>query len=207
MNTAAAPSQEFALSPVLIGACLDDLTRVLADRPAVPEDQRCSHAAAVRSLILSFQPRDTLQLLLAGQAVLFAALTIDGSGDVLDGAAASPDPRARSSVTAMGRIVAKHIDTLIKLQGALPIWAEPPMEIPEQIPTVPVQPQDLDHVPSGEAETPAIEAQAVAAPARLARSYPAREAMLASRAGRLSNRKKTQLAHKLMNVLRTAQAP
>jgi hypothetical protein len=208
----AAPAQEFALPPTLIGACLDDLARVLADRPMVPEDQRLSHAKGTRCLVLSFQPRDATQLLLAGQVVLFNALTTDGARDVLLRGTTEPSkPRARSSVTAMGRIVAKHIDTLIKLQGGGSRRAEPRTEAPEQIPTAlaasqPVQ-AEPDHEPPSQTEPTAIETPRDSGPGPAAGPYPGREAMMASRSGRLSRRKKTQLAHKLMNVLRTAQAP
>jgi hypothetical protein len=211
MRTAVDSAQEFALSPTLIGACLDDLTRVLADRPAVPENQRLSHANATRSLILSFQPQDTIQLLLAGQAVLFNALTADGARDVLGGMAERSKPPARSGVTAMGRIVAKHIDTLVKLQGGVTRRVARRAEAAEQKPTTLAQPPAVhvtpDHAPPDKAEAPAIETPADPAPAPAARPYPGREAMLASRSGRLSRRQKTRLAQKMMNVSRTAQAP
>jgi hypothetical protein len=211
MNTAAS-THEFTLSPTMIGACLDDLIDALAERPGVPEDRRLRHASATRSLILSFRPRDGIQLVLAGQTVMFSALATDGARDVLRDMTEPLKSRARSSVTAMGRIVARHIDTLINLQGSVARDGETRAASTEQIPTVPPEASSVDAAPAdARADEPnpvrTAEVEAPPKPGPAARAYPGREAMIASRSARLSRRKKTQLARKLMNVLRNPQAP
>ena len=81
--------------PTPIGVCIDDLARVLSDRPCVPADRRDAHAGAVKRLINAFEPRDAVQLIAAGQAVLFNALIVDGAGDILRDEEAPARPRAR----------------------------------------------------------------------------------------------------------------
>jgi hypothetical protein len=219
MSIAAATAEGQTLSPILIAACLDDLARVLSDRPDVPEDQRPAHAGATKRLILSFRPQDAMQLMLAGHAVLFSTLAADGARDIMRGLAEPMKSRARSNVTAMGRLVSKHVDTLIRLQRRLD-RTEARADTPGQIPTSPVRPPPRHAAPEHEptdaeerGDTPAIEPPAeqaptptpLAQPAPSIGPYPGREAMLAARPSRVSRRKKAQLANKLMNVLRTAQ--
>jgi hypothetical protein len=88
---------------------------------------------------MSFRPQDSVQLMLAGQAVLFNVLTVESAGDVLCGMAGPVKSRARSNVTAMGRIVSRHLDTLVKLQGRLN-RAATQADITEQIPATPAEP-------------------------------------------------------------------
>jgi hypothetical protein len=213
MSTAAATAQDQPLSPDLIRACLDGITGALSGRPSVPDDQRLAFADAVLRRILSFLPQDMVQLMLAGQAVLFSALTSDAACDILRGMADPMKTRARSQVNAMGRLVSKHLDTLIKLQGRrhsttaqvevkepIPIaTAEPPPSppVPDEEPTSPDEPREISGTETFSDVAPA--------PALAPQPYPGRETMLAARPSHVSRRKKAQLAHKLMNVLHAAR--
>ena len=128
----------------------------------------------------------------------------------------SADPlkaRARSQVTAMGRLMSKHLDTLIKLQGRR-LGAT--VQVEDPIPIAVAEPPPLHSAPDEEApnlaephEISAAEALSdvapAPAPAPADHPYPGREKMLAARPSGLSRRKKTRLANKLMNVLRAAQ--
>ncbi len=117
MSIAAPTAQSQNPSPIMIGACLDELTHASTDRPGVPVDDRAAHADATRCLILSFPPRDGIQLLFASQAVLFRTLGIDARSDVRGRMPETFKPRGRSGVIPMGRIVAERVDSLIRLQG------------------------------------------------------------------------------------------
>jgi hypothetical protein len=103
-------------APILISACCDDIISALADRPGASEAARLAIARGSMSLILSFLPQDVLQMMLAGQAVLFNRLAADGARDVLRGMKDTLKLRAQTNVTNMGRLTAKHLDTLIRLQ-------------------------------------------------------------------------------------------
>jgi hypothetical protein len=82
------------------------------------------------TLIQSFLPHGVIQMMLAGQAVLFNALTADGARDILAGMTETMKPRARSGVVAMGRIVTKNLEMLSRLQGLLDptVLKTPPAE-------------------------------------------------------------------------------
>ena len=125
MTTAAATQDSFDTS-------LDDLALALAGGPEMPEEQRTAAAEAAKHLLRALAPQDSIQLMIAGQAVLFNALTIDAAREILNGLAVTLRIRARSNTTAMGRLVAKHLDTLIKLQGRLK-----PAAVKEESPEAP----------------------------------------------------------------------
>ena len=107
-------------SPTLISACLDDMVQALSDRGEPSEARRADNARAAMTVILSFLPGDVLQMMLAGQAAMFNALIADAGRDVLRGMADTLKLRAQTNVTGMGRVLSKHLDTLIRLQGRLP---------------------------------------------------------------------------------------
>ncbi len=107
-------------SPTLISACLDDMVQALSDRGEPSEARRADNARAAMTVILSFLPGDVLQMMLAGQAAMFNALIADAGRDVLRGMADTLKLRAQANVTGMGRVLSKHLDTLIRLQGRLP---------------------------------------------------------------------------------------
>lgn len=111
------PSPGALPNPMVIAACLDGIVHALSDRPGLPEAQRLASARAAMTLILSFFPRDAIQLMLAGQAVLFNALAADGARDLLRGMADTLKPRAQSNVINMARVTQKHLETLIRLQA------------------------------------------------------------------------------------------
>ena len=165
-----------------VDVCLDDLAMALACRPGVPEERRDAVAHAVKKLVHSFLPQDTLQLMVAGQAVLFNALTADAVREILDGMPVALRPRARSNAVAMGRIVAKHLDSLIRPRGLLKRAAakekSPIAEVPGPAETLPA---------------------AVAAPFAEATPW--------VRPGRGSRRTKKLLAYKAVAMLRAAAAP
>ena len=77
-------------------------------------------ARGTMTVILAFMPSDTMQLMVAGQAVLFNALSANAAYDMNRGMKDGMKLRAQAQATAMGRLASKHIDTLIKLQGRLP---------------------------------------------------------------------------------------
>ncbi|MSP01774.1 MAG: hypothetical protein EXR07_12110 [Acetobacteraceae bacterium] len=198
-----AEAQESKLSPALIGACLGDIVRALSERPCVPEDQRPAHARTIQSLILSFQPQDSLQLMIAGQMVLFQTLAADGALGLLRGTAEPVTPRMLTTLTAMGRLAAKHLDTLLRLQGRLPRAVRKRSD-QEVIPDPPAAPDNEALAPAEALAAPPREPRPE--PMQAAPLYPGREKMLAARPSRVSGRRKTLSAHKAANALQAAMA-
>lgn len=96
----------------LVTPALDGIAAALSGRGGQTEEQRRTCADQARMLILSFQPRDTIDLTLSGQTVLFNELIADGARDVLSGLASPQKARAISGIVALGRLVQGHIDRL-----------------------------------------------------------------------------------------------
>src|SRR5258708_31518177 len=118
MSVATAEAQTPYLPANVVGACLDDLVHAVTCRLSGSEEQKHANEATM-TLIQSFMPHGVIQMMLAGQAVLFNALTADGARDILMGMTETMKPRARSGVVAMGRIVTKNLEMLARLQGLL----------------------------------------------------------------------------------------
>ncbi|MSP01430.1 MAG: hypothetical protein EXR07_10345 [Acetobacteraceae bacterium] len=120
-------------SPIVISACCDDAVRALSQQSWMTDAQRHTHAKGVLTLILSFLPQNVMQLMLASQAVLFNAMAADASNDALRGMVDTLKLRAQSNAIASGRLSAKHMDTLIRLQG-------PPVALEEAAPAAATAP-------------------------------------------------------------------
>ncbi len=91
---------------------LDGIIRALSDRPNQTEAERLIKANAALTLILSFQPRDVIEMTLAGQTVLFNELLAGGVRDVLRGTGDTTKQPSHSSLVSMGRVFQGHLDRL-----------------------------------------------------------------------------------------------
>jgi hypothetical protein len=103
-------SHPFDLANIAAPA-LDGIIRALNNRDIQTADPEASDGAT-RNLILSFLPRDVIDVTLSGQTVLFTALLADTARDVLHGMPDARKPRGISSVISMGRLVQGHLDRL-----------------------------------------------------------------------------------------------
>ena len=119
----------FHLSKI-VNPALDGVVRALSDRGNQSEEQRLARANDYLTLILSFLPRDAIDITLAGQTIVFNELLADGARDVLRGMMDTMKQRSVSSLVAMGRLTQGHVDRLEK-RGARPYRTEviaPPEE-------------------------------------------------------------------------------
>ncbi len=82
------------------------------------------------TLVQSFQPRDTIDLMLTGQFISMNELFADNAGDILRGMPDSLKQRARSSAVAMGRLALAQVGELER-RGIQPYRSE---AAPEQRP-------------------------------------------------------------------------
>ena len=98
----------------LLQPALDGIVTALADRPGQTDAEYEAKANDAWTLILSFQPRDAIDLMLTGQVIAFNALFADGARDVLRGMVDTMKQRAQSSLVAMGRLTQGHVDRLEK---------------------------------------------------------------------------------------------
>jgi hypothetical protein len=96
-------------TPALAG-----IVRALSDRDDQTEAERLVKASSAVDVIMSFLPRDVIELTLAGQAVLFNELLADGAHDALRGMAGATKQRCHSTLVSMGRLVQGHLDRLEK---------------------------------------------------------------------------------------------
>jgi len=95
-------------------AALDGIVRALSGRGGETEAEREAQADQFRTMILSFQPRDVVEMQLAGHAVLFTELLADSARDLLSGMDDTRKPRAIAGLISMGRLVLGNLDRLEK---------------------------------------------------------------------------------------------
>ena len=116
-----------------------------------------NRARAIMTLILSFLPLDAMQMMVAGQAVLFNALSADAAGDLMRGMTDARKPRTRADMIRMGLLTAKHLDTLIRLQGRAERAAVPdtaPAPAPQPLPAASPAPVPAGSPAASAAESP-----------------------------------------------------
>ena len=112
----ASPSFELP-PPALISACLDDMVRGLADRPGLTHEQKVQRGAEAMMAMLSLQPSDGMQLMLAGQTVLFSSLAAEAGQDAARASTEAFRLRAQSNAIALGRMAMRTLTTLARLRG------------------------------------------------------------------------------------------
>jgi hypothetical protein len=120
----------------------------------VKPKRRETQANEALALILSFLPRDAIELALAGQAVLFNELLADGARDVLGGMPGAMKPRSHAGLVNMGRLVQGHLDRLEK-RGNQPARTDVDVTRTEPVvrPAVDEHPLPVTSPPNAEIET------------------------------------------------------
>jgi hypothetical protein len=98
----------------IIDPATDGIVRALSDRPGQTEAQRETRRGDAETFILSFRPRDAIELMLCGQSVLFNELLADGAKDVLRGMVDTMKLKSIGGLVNMARIVQGHVDRLDK---------------------------------------------------------------------------------------------
>jgi hypothetical protein len=96
----------------LFGPALGGIIHALADRGEQTATEYQARADDAWTLLRSFQPRDTIDLMLTGQFISMNELFADTSRDILRGMPDSLKQRARSSAIAMGRLALAQVGEL-----------------------------------------------------------------------------------------------
>jgi hypothetical protein len=104
--------------PDLVDSVVREITDALTRHRSMAEPRRRSLARMVPAMVLGLFPGDVMQLMLAGQAVLFHALTIDAAGDLERESEATRNARARSIVANLSRTMTRNLDTLVRSQAS-----------------------------------------------------------------------------------------
>jgi hypothetical protein len=107
----------------LVAPAVDSIVNAISDRGGQTEAQRRTRADDAETLIMSFQPRDVAELVLAAQTVAFNELFADSTRDVLRGLDDTHKARLLSSLLGMGRMTQGHLDRL-KTRGNQPFQTE-----------------------------------------------------------------------------------
>jgi hypothetical protein len=102
---------------------LDGIIRALSDHDTQPAGRRRARDSDTLNVILSFQPRDVIDVTLSGQTVLFSAVLADTAREVLHVMPDARKPRGISSLIGMGRLVQGHLDRL-RTRGCEPYRTE-----------------------------------------------------------------------------------
>jgi hypothetical protein len=107
------PASPFNISNLIVPV-LGSTIRALSDRPGQTEAQRQARAGDVLNMIMSFQPRDVVEMTLASQAVVYNELIADSAVDIFRAVDPAAKVRSLSAVMSMGRLTQGHLDRLAK---------------------------------------------------------------------------------------------
>jgi hypothetical protein len=102
----------------LISPGLDGIVHAISDRPGLSEARRRDRANETLTLILSFLPRDVVEMTLSGHTVLFNELIADSARDVLRGMTDEMKLKSLSGLVNMARVVQGSVDRLEKRGNA-----------------------------------------------------------------------------------------
>lgn len=109
-------SQSLTDLPGVVEYVLNDIVEALTHRRQVSDARRDTVTRMIRGMVLGLCPRDVMQLMMAGKAVLFYALTIDAARDVPHDDVGSLKFRAQSAMAALGRTMTRSLEMLTRLQ-------------------------------------------------------------------------------------------
>ena len=108
------------MTPEIIDLYVDITARAMTTGPSMTEQEQASSHAVIRTLVLAFMPVTVMQLAIACQVAMFQLLTVQAARGVLCGAPEDQSKKAQSNLIALGRLTAKHLDTLRRLQTPAP---------------------------------------------------------------------------------------
>jgi hypothetical protein len=103
--------------PDLVDYVLNDIVEALTNRPTMTQSRRDAVATMVRTMVMGLCPRDVMQLMVAGKAVLFHALTIDAVRNLPDDDLGTLKLRAQSGVAGLDRTTTRNLEILTRLQA------------------------------------------------------------------------------------------
>jgi hypothetical protein len=112
-------SQSLPLSdlPDVVDSILNGIVEALTSNESMTPPRRESAARMIRTMVLGLFPADVMQLMAAGQAVLFHALTIDAVRDVVRDNTGDLKSKARSIVANLSRTMTRNLEALIRSQA------------------------------------------------------------------------------------------
>jgi hypothetical protein len=103
-------------TPNATGILLDGIVAALADRSNLTEAQKQARAGDIWAVIGAFHPRDPLQIMLIGQALLFNEMLADGARDVLGGMVDTLKLRAVSNINGLNRSLHQNLGMFLRLR-------------------------------------------------------------------------------------------
>jgi hypothetical protein len=92
----------------------------VADRPDLTPERRAAAQQTVVCSVMSFNPRDAVETMLAGQCVVYDALMRDGARDMLRGQSELMKIKARPSILGSGKMFLAAMEMVVRMQGRAP---------------------------------------------------------------------------------------
>ena len=106
----------------------------VADIPGLSESRRLIKQQAVACSVLSLQPRDPIETMLAGQCVIYDHMLRDGARDLSRGQSESLRLRARPGTVACGKMFLSTLTALQRMQKRATETLVVPMKAAEEAP-------------------------------------------------------------------------
>jgi len=118
------------INPDVMLLALDSVLQALVADPRLSQAQREARARGTVGIVDSIQPENGLELMLAGQAILFNEMVADAARDTQVLEVGEPKMKARAAAVNLAKVFGKNVDQLIRLKGRP---ARPTATVPEDI--------------------------------------------------------------------------
>ena len=118
----------------LVEDVLHEISDALATRASMAAPRREAVARTVRAMLLGLCPENVMQLMLAGQAVLFHALTMDAVREAPHDEAGTLNVRAHTIPINLSQTVTRNLTMLIRSRGGSAKPSSPNSLTPPDIP-------------------------------------------------------------------------
>jgi hypothetical protein len=101
----------------LLSHVINDMAWALCQRPDEPQPRQLARAQAAAESILTFQPGDAIEAMIAGHCVMFHELIVDGVQNTLRGEPEATRRATRSGIVAMDKAFGANLVRLEKYRA------------------------------------------------------------------------------------------
>ena len=123
-----------------------DIAGAISERPGETAERRSFRAQIATQMIVALLPRDVLQAMLAGHAVMFHAVLTDSVHQTLRGEVDTMRRATRSNIVALNKCFHMNADRLERCQAARPAEAQRTEEAPAAMAETLVAPDTIHEI-------------------------------------------------------------
>jgi hypothetical protein len=101
----------------LVTELIRGVVDTVADKPELSPERRAAAQQTVVCTVMSYNPRDAVETMLAGQCVVYDAMLRDGARDMLRGQSELMKIKARPGILSAGKMFLATMEMAVRMQG------------------------------------------------------------------------------------------